>query len=512
MTAGSAGVEHKAQLARLARRGTASVVGAGFSAVSGVALVVIVTNGFSPALAGSFFAATSAFLILESVVLLGSDTGLVRWLPAHLVSGRAQDVRGTLTVSLAPVLALAVVGAAALFVAAPQLAPIMVGDEQAEAMTTLLQVLAIVLPVAAMHDAVLAATRGMGSMRPTVVVENIGRHALQAAAVLVVYLAGAGALALVLAWSLPYELALVFAAAWLSVLVRRRAGAETGPARDRRVIAREFWWFTAPRAIARITQTALKRSDIILVAALSSPTDAALYTAATRFVVFGQLIVQSVQQALAPHLSALFARDDVDGARSIFQAATVWSMLLAWPIYLVIAGFAPSLMTIFGSGYEDAYDVVVILSLTMLFATACGPVDSVLLMAGRSWLSLFNNVVALVVNLALNFLLIPAYGILGAAIAWAIAIGVRNVLPLVQVQRGLGLWPGTVASAYVAAGSLMCFGLPAGAAQIAGFSTVASAVFVAFGGVVYVAGMWLLRGPLGLEAFRAALKRRGSRA
>jgi len=89
MAAADRATEHRGQLERLARRGTASVVGAGFSAVFGILLVVIVTNGFSRTTAGTLFAATSSFLILESLALLGTDTGLVKVLPAQL------DCRGT---------------------------------------------------------------------------------------------------------------------------------------------------------------------------------------------------------------------------------------------------------------------------------------------------------------------------------------------------------------------------------------------------------------------------------
>ncbi len=74
-------------------------------------------------------------------------------------------------------------------------------------MTVMLRVLAVVLPVAALarHDAS-PRPGAPGSMRPTVLVDNIGRLGLQALAVLVVFLAGGGALALALAWSLPYLL------------------------------------------------------------------------------------------------------------------------------------------------------------------------------------------------------------------------------------------------------------------------------------------------------------------
>lgn len=499
---------HHGQLEKLARRGTASVVGAGLGALFSVLLVVIVTHGFSPAVAGTLFAATSTFLILESVALLGTDTGLVRWLPAQLASGRAADLPRTLMVSAVPVLGLSLAITVALYVAAPHVAPHLVGPDAADTMTIMLRALALVVPVAALYDLVLAATRGTGSMRPTVLVENIGRLGAQSLAALAAYFAGGGALALILAWSLPYVLALAVGGGWLRRMfaARMRAG---GPSTTRwGTLAREFWAYTAPRAIARVTQTALKRSDIVLVAALASPADAALYTAATRFVVLGQLFVQSVQQALSPHLSSLFARGDTKAADSVFQAATLWSMIAAWPLYLMTAGFAGPLMGIFGEGYQVASDVVVILSLTMLFATACGPVDSVLLMAGRSWLSLRNSAVALVVNVALNLVLIPLDGIRGAATAWSVAIVVRNLLPLVQVRRHLGMWPATRATVGVGLGALVCFGLVDVVVVLADLPLPVDLALLGVGLLVYVAGAWWFRATLGLDAFRSALRRR----
>jgi O-antigen/teichoic acid export membrane protein len=412
---------------RLARRGTASVLGAAFGAVFGVGLVMIVTNGFSRSVAGTLFTVTAAFLIVQAVTLLGTDTGLVRWLPAQLASGRAADLPRTLVVAGVPVVILSLLSGLVMYLSAPAWSPHLVGDEAAPTMTTMLRALAIVLPVATAYELVLAATRGAGSMRPTVVVDNIGRLGLQTLAVLVAYLAGGGPLALALAWSLPYVGAFVAACAWLRLQVRRADG--IGAATPWPTLVREFWSYTAPRAIARIVQAGLKRADIVLVAALSGPADAALYTAATRFVVIGQLFVQAVQQALSPQLSALFARGDTASARSVFQAAALWSVIIAWPLYLVTAGFAPVLLSVFGEGYETASDVVVILSLAMLLATASGSVDAVLLMAGRSWLSLVNNTMALAVNIGLNLVLIPVDGIRGAAIAWAVAIAVRNGLP-----------------------------------------------------------------------------------
>ncbi|MGI8523667.1 MAG: polysaccharide biosynthesis C-terminal domain-containing protein [Nocardioides sp.] len=499
--------ESRGQLEKLARRGTASVVGAGFSSISGVLLVVIVTNGFSRDVAGTLFAATSAFLIVESIALLGTDTGLVKWLPAQLAAQRPVDAMRTLIVSVVPVIGLSLGASLALYAAAPSLAPLLVGSETASTMSVMLRALALVLPAAALYDLVVAATRGMGSMRPTVLVDNLGRLGLQAVAVLAVYLMGGGALMLALAWCLPYVLGLVVAGSWLRIQLRD-ARAVPGEPTPWLTLAREFWAYTAPRAIARVTQTALKRSDVVLVAALASPAQAALYTAATRFIVLGQLFVQSVQQALAPHLSSLFARGETRTANSVFQTATMWSVIASWPFYLVLTGFSPLLMGVFGDGYAVASDVVLILSLTMLLSTACGPVDSVLLMAGRSWLSLRNSTVALTVNVAMNVVLIPLAGIRGAAISWSVAIVVRNVLPLVQVRRHLDMWPATRPAVQVSLLALACFGAVDVVVLASDLPVTIETAVLGIGTLAYLFGVWSWRDALGLGAFRSALRRR----
>jgi O-antigen/teichoic acid export membrane protein len=244
-----------------------------------------------------------------------------------------------------------------------------------------------------------------------------------------------------------------------------------------------------------------------MVAAHASPADAALYTAATRFIVLGQLFVQAVQQALSPQISSLFARGDKAAALSVYRAATLWSMIVAWPLYLVLAGFAPTLMRVFGQGYDGAADVVLVLSLTMLLATACGPVDSVLLMAGRSWLSLRNSTVSLAVNVGLNFLLVPAWGIRGAAISWAVAIVVRNLLPLLIVGRQLAMWPVTRATVQLSVIAVLCFGSVAALSGVQELPVVLDLSLLAVAAAVYLGLVWRRRAALGLEAFETAVRR-----
>lgn len=512
------------QLSRLATGGLLSIAGAGVSSVAGIALVAVITNGFARDLAGTLFAATAMWIIISAVTQLGTEVGLVRWLPVLRAAGRLAEIPALLRIALVPVLVISILLAATLVLLASTVAPYLFGEAQSRTGAVMLTCLALFIPVNATYTSLLAATRGMGTMRTTVLVDLMARSVSQPAAVVVIaWIAPGDPVALVLAWLFPF----LPACAWTAFLLHRQVrralrGQEENPEpvatmqgrtvttqTKVRALWRDFWAFTAPRAIATLSQAALKRVDIVLVAALRSPAEAAVYTAATRFVVLGQLAVQAIQQALSPLLSGLFARDDRESAGHLFQTATAWMMITGWPVYIVCAGVAPLILAVFGTGYVDGTSVVVILALAMLFATASGSVDTVLLMGGRSWLSLVNNLSALAVNVTVNLILIPAYGIVGAAVSWAVAIIVRNVLPMIQVRMSFGLSPGGPAAMWVAVSALGCFGAPALGLRLLDVPSWAVLATVAvIGSPLYLGLLWWRREALHLPLLSRTLRTR----
>ncbi|HEY6740530.1 MAG TPA: polysaccharide biosynthesis C-terminal domain-containing protein, partial [Actinopolymorphaceae bacterium] len=504
------------QIERLARSGILNLAGMIAGGLGSLVLVLVTTNGFRQEIAGMLFASTSLFLIVTALSELGTDAGLAHAIQRELVAGRPHRARAILAVALAPVLALAIVLGTVGWFAAPWLTGFVAGDTDPAGTATMLRILAVLLPVATAYDVVLAATRAYGTMRANVLVEKLGRIPAQILAVGAVAVTGAGPVWLAAAWAAPYLPGLIAVGHWYLRLVRTEAAHTRGDgteARPRRAVDREliraFWAFTAPRALGRICQVALQRADIVLVAAMLGPTAAAIYTAATKSLAAGQLGTQALTQVLQPQLSRLFAAGDLAGARAVFRTATAWLMALSWPIYLVMAVGAPLVLEVFGSGYPAARGSLVVLALTMLVATACGPVDTALLMAGRSRQSLGNSIAALVVDLVLIAALVPVLGVLGAAVAWAGALLVRNLLPVWQVWRGFGLFAFGRAAAWVGGCALVCFGLvPLVGVTVAGPTLPVFAACLPVGCLVYAGLLWKERQLLELGAFKSVLTRR----
>jgi O-antigen/teichoic acid export membrane protein len=212
---------------------------------------------------------------------------------------------------------------------------------------------------------------------------------------------------------------------------------------------------------------------------------AAIYTAATRFVVVGQIATQAVWYAVQPHLATLVARGNLVDARRLYRVSTTWLIALTWPLFLATLVAAPTIMRIFGTGYRSGSNVMIALSIAMLFSSACGIVDVVLITMGKTFWNLVDTAIALVINVGFDVALIPRFGVIGAAVAWALAIVAQNMAALVQVERGAGFFPLETAAMGV------------GLAAAASFAAAPLIAFVAFGQRPVVAGAVLAIGASG---------------
>lgn len=512
-------------LEAVARGGALSLVGALVSAVANLALTVVITHGVGRSTAGEFFALTSVFLLAEVLCRLGADVGLIYFLARWRVQGRFRDMRVGLRVGMEPPLIGAVVVGVGMFAAAGPLGRWVGAGTHG---IGLLRLLAVALPVVVGYDLCLAATRGWSRMRPTVVIDKIARPLAQLGLVAAVLVLGWKSL-LGVGWALPYFAAAVAGVAAVRALPWGKAGRNESPADiggtaapaapaagsatalalGRPAVAREFWRFTAPRAVAAVAQLLLQRLDIVLVAALRGPVDAAVYTAATRFLVVGQFVNMALVAPAQPRLSALLASRDIEGTRELFQTTTSWLVLFVWPMYLAIAVLAPTYLKIFGSGYSAGRWVVVLLCLAMLFASAVGFVDVILLMVGKSAWNMGTTVVALAVDAVLDVVLIPHIGIVGAAVGWCGAIIAANLVPGLLVLRLIGVHPFSRATRTAMALTTACFAvIPLTAGLVLGGGQPARMVGVVVGIAVYAAALWRLRHTLALPLAATAITRR----
>lgn len=487
----------------VARGSALNILGAGASAVSTFGLTIALARGLDLESAGAFFATTSLFLLLSSLGQLGTGTGLVYFIAGDRAGAGPVPSSAYLRIAAGPVLAASAAGGVALVLAGPRLAAWLDAPDPGT-FRAALAVLAVSMPVAAALNLCTAASRGLSTMRMTVVLDQVVRPLLQVVLVLLVLPTGS-LLLVVVGWSLPYLPTAAGAWRWWRGHTR---GDEAAPSAERMRARRLFWRFSAPRALAGAAQLAMQRFDVVLVGAMAGLGEAAIYAAATRFMVVGQLVGTSIGRAVQPRLAASLRRGDRETSARLYVLATGWLVMLAWPVYLVMGAFAGTLLSVFGSAYVDGATVLLVLCAAMVVASGCGMVDVVLTMAGKTSWNLANVLVAFAVNLGLDLLLIPQLGILGAAIGWAAAILCNNLLPLAQVGFVVRLHPfgrSTLLAMAVASGSF--FVLPLLVRLVVGDGWTGLAASLAVGGAAYLLLCWRLRAPLALTTLWVSVRR-----
>ncbi|MGH8876732.1 MAG: polysaccharide biosynthesis C-terminal domain-containing protein [Stackebrandtia sp.] len=462
-----------------ARGGLLNLAGAAVAGLSGLVITWVVAAGLGPRAAGQFFTATTAFLLALAIARLGTPTGLVYWFARLRREQRQGELRAMLTAGLLPIGALSL----AITVAGLFAANAFGGGAD------VVRVLAVFLPAAVLMEALLSACRGFDRMRETVLIDKLGRSGAQVVLLaVVVYIWHSGGSAVTLAWVVPYLPAALLAG---YLLHRRCPPASAG--RSWTGYLKPFWTYTAPRALAGVAQLGLQRLDIVLVAAMLGFAEAAVYTVATRFVTVGQLVAGAIGTAVQPRLASSMSGGDHRTSGALYRTTTSWIVATTWPLYLLVALAAPWYLRAFGPEYDTASAVAVVwvLAAGMLLASACGVVDSVLVMAGRTSWQLYNVSAAFAVNVVLDLWLIPQLGILGAAIGWSVGLAVNNLMPLIQLATVFGLHPLGRATRVAMLVSLLCCGVIPGLAYFAG--DLALAIAIGGGALVHALSAWRVR-------------------
>jgi O-antigen/teichoic acid export membrane protein len=148
-----------------------------------------------------------------------------------------------------------------------------------------------------------------------------------------------------------------------------------------------------------------------------------------------------INAAFAPRIADLYQRGRTDTLRKTYAFATTWIVRLSLPAFIVLILFPRDVLAIFGPTFTAAATVTILLAVGKAIDAATGPCAMMLTMSGRPGLNMADNVAALTLNVGLNLWLIPRYGIVGSAIAWAVALCVVNLARVAQVKWTMQMWP-----------------------------------------------------------------------
>ena len=204
---------------------------------------------------------------------------------------------------------------------------------------------------------------------------------------------------------------------------------------------REMFSFASAAFAMDIVGFLYSQMDKIVLGFYLNVRSVGIYAVASAIVVFLPLVLQSVNQIFSPTIADLHARGDSQMLNRLFQILTKWILGLTVPLAALVIIFSKVLMRIFGHDFEAGWVILVIGAAGQLVNCAVGSVGFLLLMSGNEKRLVRIQLVMAAITISSLLLLVPWWGIAGAAAAAALGNVGTNMWCLYEVKRLLGLFP-----------------------------------------------------------------------
>jgi len=301
--------------------------------------------------------------------------------------------------------------------------------------TTLLLV-ATAMPFMALGEVWSSAVRGLGAVARSQTPASIVQPCLLGIALLLLVAANGteGGATLSAGAFLAATIGTLGVAGWL---LKKRLPRQVSA--SRLLYDRRSWLRVAGNnVLIAVFQAARAPLIVVIAGAYVDPQHLAFYGAAQRLASVMSVGLTGISAFASPLISEYYALSDFANLRRLMRVTAYGALATALATALLMIIFGTDLLRLFGAGFETGYISLLILLLGEMAAAAAGPVGFFLTMtageATATWIEGFAS--ALAVGLAL--VLVPRYGIVGAAIVVATASVVRNTAMIVAVQRQLG--------------------------------------------------------------------------
>lgn len=198
-------------------------------------------------------------------------------------------------------------------------------------------------------------------------------------------------------------------------------------------------WFkvSLPLVVMAACELVLQNADVLVISRYLSPADVGVYFAAAKTMSLILFVHYAVGSAVANRFAALNARGDRESLRAFVKDAVNWTF---WPSLagaVIILALGKPLLWLFGPTFEAGYPVMFVLVLGFLFRAAIGPVEFLLNMLGEQKLCAAVLAVTALLDIALNFALVPPFGLMGAAVATSVSLATAALMNYVVASRRL---------------------------------------------------------------------------
>lgn len=313
---------------------------------------------------------------------------------------------------------------------------------------------AIAIPFITINLISIHATQGFQLLKYKIFIEYILNPTILLLGVLFIYFTLSAELAIVLPLLLASVICSIFSSLFLKNIINVNILKVWKSEMNNKILL-----FSLPIMFTVILGTMLHWLDIIMLGYFTNAETVGLYHPVVRTAGIQNTILIAFSGIFSPMFSKYFAQDDKQRMQHIYRLVTRWIFTMLVPIFIFILLFSKKILLLFGPEFLPVSDILILLTIGTSIFALFGIGGSVLVVSGYQKLNLTNTLMATILNIVLNIILIPKYGLAGAAWATVISLTFIAIIRLIETQILLNINPFYLKNLKAVFAGLITFGI-----------------------------------------------------
>lgn len=204
---------------------------------------------------------------------------------------------------------------------------------------------------------------------------------------------------------------------------------------------KELVFFSIPLLFSSFLDFIKTQTDTFMLGSLSTASAVGMYNVAFRIAKFSPILLNNIVAIFIPVISSKIGSGKLEEVKDLYFRSTKWSFIPTLPIIIVLYIFSPFFLNIFGNEFLNGNIALKILLLTYLVHALTGPNGATLVALGKTKFIAFYTFLGALINVILNWIMIPKYNINGAALASLISVIVMNFLASWKLYIHYNIYP-----------------------------------------------------------------------
>ena len=419
-------------------RGSSLLLSGRFLAVGlNFAAQVLIVRYLSTADYGAFAYALSIVAFCETFATLGLKRAITRFVPIYHEKEEYGKVFGTIIMVIGTILLTGLATIVTISLSPQPLDRMLINEQQPR---LLLAILVFLVPVQALDGLLIGLFASFVSPRAIFFRKHVLGPGLKLVVVLLLVVWQSDVTFLAYGYLAASAFGVLLYSGVLLRLFRRVGLAGHFRLKTLQLPVREIFSFTIPVLTSDLLVIVMHSVDVLLLGYYHDSSEVAFFRVVLPAAHLNTIVMSSFALLFTPSAARLFAKNDYSGINHLYWRTAVWIAVLSFPVFVVTFSTAQALtVLLYGERYAQSGVILALLSLGYYFNAALGFNGLTLKVLGKLRYIVLINLLAVVVNIAINLLLIPRYGALGAAIGTASTMIAHNILKQAGLRLASGL-------------------------------------------------------------------------